>query len=202
MNYFKRWRTPNQGSFIHTWAANENPIAHFRKFTFIFSSTDKNSTCHLLSTPEAQQSSQRVGWVLVLPSRVLHCCIEYTATAYQVRKLIKSRNRIRPSILLLILQINPKGRCSHPHLTTGKWRLSVTKQLTQHPEVDRCQSTQGPKIHVILTPCPDKTIMDLADDERAKETLLWKCFPFPFPRGSSALPEKKHKPSEDRPRSH
>ena len=134
MNYFKRWRTPNQGSFIHTWAANENPIAHFRKFTFIFSSTDKNSTCHLLSTPEAQQSSQRVGCVLVLPSRVLHCCIEYTATAYQVRKLIKSRNRIRPSIVLLILQINPKGRCSHPHLTTGKWRLSVTKQHGQgHP---------------------------------------------------------------------
>ena len=106
MNYFKRRRTPNQGSFIHTWAANENPIAHFRKFIFIFSSTDKNSTCHLLSTPEAQQSSQRVGWVLVLPSRVFHCCTEYTATAHQVRK----PNQKQESYQTLYITVNPPNK--------------------------------------------------------------------------------------------
>lgn len=142
-----------------------------------------------LQKPSSNPRGQSGYWCCLPESSTAAWSIQQQPTR-QGRNLIKSKNRTRPSKLLLILQINPKGRCSHPYLTTGKWRLSVTKQLIQHPAVDKCQSTQGPKIHVILTTCPDKTIMDLANDKKAKETLLWKCFPFPFPRGSSALTQK------------
>ena len=90
-------------SFIHE-LLHENLIAHFRKFTFVFSSTlTKNSTHHLLFTPEAQQLCQRVGQVLVLPSRVFHCYTEHTATAHQVRK----PNQRQESYQTLYITVNP-----------------------------------------------------------------------------------------------
>ena len=77
----------------------------------------------------------------------------------------------------------------------------MTKQLIQHPAGDKCQSTQGPKIHVILTTCPDKTIMDLAN-AKSKGNSALEMFSIPLPKRLLCSNPKTHVPSEDRPPFH